>query len=144
MVSTLADSYLHATFHSAGSAAKTASVRKESKYSVLLSDYVFQPVALETLGPLNASTLNFLSEVCRRLTSLSSHEGWKAESTKHCSKDAQPVLKTVYRSSCRDKHNCQRRDSNLGPLTPQSGALTTRPLRPVASSFTVLKKSDPV
>jgi len=40
------------------------------------------------------------------------------------------VLKTVYRSSCRDKHNCQRRDSNLDPLTPQSDALTTRLLRP--------------
>jgi len=40
------------------------------------------------------------------------------------------VLKTVYRSSCRDKHNCQRRDSNLDPLTPQSDALTARPLRP--------------
>ena len=40
------------------------------------------------------------------------------------------MLKTVYRSSCRDKHDCSRRDSNLGPLTPQSDALTTRPLRP--------------
>jgi len=40
------------------------------------------------------------------------------------------VLKTVYRSSCRDKHNCQRCDSNLDPLTPQSDALTTRLLRP--------------
>ena len=40
------------------------------------------------------------------------------------------MLKTVYRSSCRDKHDCPRRDSNLGPLTPQSDALTTRPLRP--------------
>jgi len=59
---------------------------------------------------------------------LPSHEGWKAEST--CSKGAQPVLKTVYRSSCRCNHNCQWRDSNLGPLTPQSDALTTRLLRP--------------
>ena len=41
------------------------------------------------------------------------------------------MLKTVYRTSCRDKHNCQRRDSNLDPLTPQSDALTTRLLRPV-------------
>ena len=40
------------------------------------------------------------------------------------------MLKTVYRSICRDKHNCQRRDSNLDPLTPQSDALTTRLLRP--------------
>jgi len=37
-----------------------------------------------------------------------------------------PVLKTVYRSSRRDKHNCQRRDSNLGPLTPPSDAPNTR------------------
>ena len=49
----------------------------------------------------------------------------------HCSEGAQPVLMTVYRSSCRDKHNCRRVcDSNLDPLTPQSDALTTRPLRP--------------
>jgi len=32
---------------------------------------IFQLVATETLGPLNASALNFLSEVGRRLTSLS-------------------------------------------------------------------------
>ena len=36
---------------------------------------------------------------------------------KYCSKGAQPVLKTVYRSSCCDKHNCQRRDSNRDPHT---------------------------
>jgi len=54
---------------------------------------------------------------------------------KHCSKGAQPVPKTVYRSSCRDKHNCQWRDSNLGPLTPQSDALTTRLLRPATESM---------
>jgi len=57
-------------------------------------------------------------------------KGGKLSWPKHCSKGAQPVLKTVYRSSCRDKHNCQQRDSNLDPLTPQSDALTTRLLRP--------------
>ena len=71
VVSTLADSYLHSTSHSAGSAAETASVRKESKYSSLPPEYLFQPVAIETLGPLNASAVNFLSEMGRRLTSLS-------------------------------------------------------------------------
>jgi len=40
------------------------------------------------------------------------------------------MLKTVYRSSCRDKHNCQRRDSNLDPLALQTDVLTTRLLRP--------------
>ena len=48
---------------------------------------------------------------------------------KHCSKGAQPVPKAVYCSSCRDKHNCPRRDSSLGPVTRQSDALTTRLLR---------------
>ena len=71
VVSTLANSYLHSTSHSAGSAAETASIRKESKYSSLPPDFIFQPVAIETLGRLNASALNFLSEVGRRLTSLS-------------------------------------------------------------------------
>jgi len=71
VVSTLADSYLHSTSHSADSAAETASNRKETKYSSLRPDFIFQPVAMETLGPLNASALNFLSEVGRQLTSLS-------------------------------------------------------------------------
>ena len=71
VVSTLADSYLHSTSHSAGRAAETASVRKKSKYSTLPSDYIFQAVAFETLEPLNASALYFLSEAGRRLSSLS-------------------------------------------------------------------------
>ena len=45
------------------------------------------------------------------------------------------MLKTVYRSSRRDKHNCQRRDSNLDPLTLQSDALTTQLLRPGTSVY---------
>jgi len=71
VVSTLADSYLHSTSHSAGSAAETASVRKESKYSTLTSDLIFQPIAMETHGPLNTSALNFLNEVGRRSSSVS-------------------------------------------------------------------------
>ena len=47
----LYDSYLHSTSYSAGSAAETASIRKETKYSSLPPDYIFQPVAIETLGP---------------------------------------------------------------------------------------------
>jgi len=58
---------------------------------------------------------------------------------KHCRKGAQPVLKTVYHSSCRDKHNCQRRDSNLDPLTPQSDVLTTRLLRPFNKTKNITK-----
>jgi len=35
-------------------------IRKETKYSSLPPDFIFQPVAIETLDPLNASALNFL------------------------------------------------------------------------------------
>ena len=62
---------LHSTFRSAGNAAEAASVRKESKYSTVPSDLIFQPTAMETQGPLNASALNFLSEIDRRLSSVS-------------------------------------------------------------------------
>ena len=66
VVSTLADSYLHVTSHSAGGPAETASVTKESKYSAFPSDYLFQPITFENLGKLNGSGLDFLSEVgCR-------------------------------------------------------------------------------
>ena len=68
VVSTLADSYLHVTSHSAGGAAEIALVRKESKYSALPSDYLFQPIAFENLGPMNGSGLDFLSEVGCRLS----------------------------------------------------------------------------
>ena len=50
-------------------------------------------------------------------------EGGRLSRPRHCSKGVQPVPKAVYHSDCRDKHNCPRWDSNLGPLTLQSGML---------------------
>ena len=50
-------------------------------------------------------------------------EGGRLSQPRHCSKGVQPVPKAVYRNGCRDKHNCLRWDSNLGPLTLQSGML---------------------
>ena len=68
----LADSYLHATSHSAiGTAAETASSRKVQKYSSIPTDCIFQPVAFETQGSLHASSFDFLREVGRRLTASS-------------------------------------------------------------------------
>ena len=49
---------------------------------------------------------------------------------KHCSKCVHPVPKAACHSCCRNKHNHLQWDSNLGPLTRQSDALTTRLLRP--------------
>ena len=56
--------------HACG-AAEIASVRKESKYSALPSDNLLQPIALENLGPLNGSGLDFRSEFGRRLSASS-------------------------------------------------------------------------
>ena len=62
IVSTLADSYLHSTSHSAGSAAETASVRKESKYSSLPYYY--------TLCPKKVTPLNILQQPPQTCTDL--------------------------------------------------------------------------
>jgi len=35
-------------------------------------------------------------------------DGGRLSRPRHCSKGVQPVPKAVYRSGCRDKHNCQR------------------------------------
>jgi len=59
--------------------------------------------------------------------------GGRLSRPRHCSKGAQPVPKAVYRSSCHDKHNRPRYDSNLGRFTPQLDTLTARPLRPAIS-----------
>jgi len=63
-------------------------------------------------------------------------EGGRLSRNRHCSKGAQPMPKAVNRSSCRDKHNRPQCDSNMGPLTPQSDAQTTRPLRHNENSLT--------
>jgi len=69
-VSTLADSYLYTSAHTAGGATDLAASGKEVKYADLPSSYTpfqFQPLALETLGPLSSSTTVFVTELGRRL-----------------------------------------------------------------------------
>ena len=51
--------------------AALAEERKASKYSELARQYIVQPVAVETLGGLGPSTLRFLTELGRRITSVS-------------------------------------------------------------------------
>ena len=48
-----------------------AASRKESKYSCLPANYLFQPIALETHGSINSSGLDFLIDVGRRLSAVS-------------------------------------------------------------------------
>ena len=64
---TLAPSHLQATSIEAGSAAKTAEVRKVAKYQTLAIYYTFVPIAIETLGPIGPEAKTFLLELGRRL-----------------------------------------------------------------------------
>ena len=67
---TLAASYLSITSQQSGSAAEHASDRKELKYSELTLSYIFVPIAFETLGPFGNKAINFLSELGRRISSV--------------------------------------------------------------------------
>jgi len=59
VVCPLAESYIGDSATNAGSAAKAAATRKAAKYAVLERTHIFQPVAVENLGTMNASAYGF-------------------------------------------------------------------------------------
>jgi len=67
VVNTLAESYIRVSA-SPGGAAEHATARKSSKYSSLPSSYIFQLLALKTLGHINITGISFLMELGHRLT----------------------------------------------------------------------------
>jgi hypothetical protein len=71
VTNTLADSYLSSSSQQTGGAAELAATRKEIKYSDLSQRYTFIPIAVETLGAINFTGMNFLSDIGHRLTELS-------------------------------------------------------------------------
>ena len=73
-VCTVADSYVVATAREAGAAAERAAELKISKYSDLEDKCVFQPIAVESLGPLNETACQFLKDLGRRISAQSGDE----------------------------------------------------------------------
>ena len=61
-----ADSYIAAAAHKAGSAAEEAAICNSAQYSNIQAHHIFQPVAVESLGPINASGRAFLSKLGRK------------------------------------------------------------------------------
>ena len=51
--------------------AELAVSHKPAKYTELESRYLFQPIAVESFGPLNGSTVSFLGGLGRRITDVS-------------------------------------------------------------------------
>jgi len=54
--------------HQAGAAAELAATRKEDKYVDLGAHYIFEPIAIETLGVFNASACQLLADLGRRIS----------------------------------------------------------------------------
>ena len=70
-VCTVADSYVAATAREAVAAAERAAELKISKYTGLWDKCVFQPIAVESLGPLNETACQFLKDLGRRISAQS-------------------------------------------------------------------------
>lgn len=71
IVHTCAASYVSPQAASMGPASVQAANRKTTKYGGLPSTHIFQPVAIETLGPINPSACDFISEIGRRISTIS-------------------------------------------------------------------------
>ena len=63
----MADSYLAAASHAARAVAEQAADRKCLKYTELSATYEFQPVAVETHGPLSVSSVSFLVDLGHKI-----------------------------------------------------------------------------
>jgi len=74
-------SYLDAAANNVGSAADTVAERKTAKYAHRGTQFLFQPIAVESLGPMHesagGSAGQFLVDLCRKITTRSGddHEG---------------------------------------------------------------------
>ena len=65
---TLSESYIDRAALEAGAAAEMAATRKEEKYVDLGARYIFEPIAVETLGVFNASARHLLDDLGRRIS----------------------------------------------------------------------------
>jgi hypothetical protein len=67
VINTMAESYMNVSSQRAAGVAELAAERKTVKYSFLPVNFVFQPIAVETMGPLNQTGLDFVCELSRRM-----------------------------------------------------------------------------
>lgn len=67
----LADSYVTGASCEAGSAAELAASRKEEKYAAIDGRYIFEPIAIESLGVFSTSARQLLADLGRRISQIS-------------------------------------------------------------------------
>ena len=68
MICFLAESYVNGVAREASAAAEVAASRKEQKYADLHSRYLFDSIAVETLGILNSSDNSLLKEIGNKIS----------------------------------------------------------------------------
>jgi len=64
----MAESYIDKAALEAGAAAEMAATCEEEKYVDLGARYIFEPIAVETLGVFNASARHLLGDLGRRIS----------------------------------------------------------------------------
>ena len=74
VVCPLADSCVASAASEARSVAELTAIKKEDKYSGLAAYYLFQPIADETLGPINESACDFFSLLAKKISHHSGDE----------------------------------------------------------------------
>ena len=74
VVCPLADSYVASAAREARSVAELAATKKEDKYSGLAAEYIFQPIAVEALGPINESASDFFTLLAKKISHHSGDE----------------------------------------------------------------------
>ena len=87
---TYAESHLSATTLTAGAAADKATANKEMKYSAVANTHIFFPVAIETSGVMNQLAVDLVSEIGRRISSVT--EGLSCSISKISAKTSTPTL----------------------------------------------------
>ena len=71
VASTLAPSYADTAATGVGRVADQAANMKSAKYADFTTSYIFQPIAVENLGPINTSALSFLNNLGQRICTVS-------------------------------------------------------------------------
>jgi len=67
----VAESCVTGSAREAGDAAELAASRKEEMYSSIGNQYLFAPIAVETLGPMNMSACHLFANLGRKNSSTS-------------------------------------------------------------------------
>jgi len=70
----LAESCVTGSAREAGAAAELAASGKEEKYASIGSEYLFAPIAVEILGPMNTSACQLFANLGRKISSTSGND----------------------------------------------------------------------